>query len=167
MKKSKKSKIYVTLSAVFCAICVIIMISVIITPQKAVQGDFTPPQFDSSAVSGEPSVPDNLGYISPYRNGMEFRASLCGNIIVNGETADVYFTNNRQNDVWLKLRITDENGNILAETGIIRPGEYVKSIQFTQKPENGQKIICKIMAYEKETYRSKGYFTISTTAKYE
>ena len=166
MNLSKKRNGYIVFAAFFCAVCVVTMFVVLLIPQRAVQGDFEPPQFDSSAVRGEPAVPEGLGYSEPYREGMEFRAGLCGNINLNGETADVYFTNKAENSVWLMLRITDESGNVLANTGIIRPGEYVQAVKFTQKPENGQKIICKIMAYEPETYYSQGYFTLKTTIIY-
>ena len=108
-------------------------------------------------------MPAELGYAEPYREGMEFCAGLCGVIAFDGGSADVYFTNKAENSVWLMLRITDESGNVLAETGLLRPGEYVRAVKFTQKPENGQRITCKIMAYEQETYYSKGYVTLKTT----
>lgn len=167
MKASKKQNGYIIFAVVFCVLCLAVMVVALITPKKAEQGDFTPPTFDSAAVSGEPDVPEGLGYAEPYRDGMEFRAGLCGNILLEGDTADVYLTNKAENTVWLMLRITDEEGNVLAQTGLIRPGEYVQTVKFTQKPENGQKLICRVMAYEPETYCSEGYFTLKTTARYK
>ena len=163
MNPSKKQNGYIAFAAVFCVSCIAVMLISLFVPRKAVQGEFTPPRFDSCAVSGEPNAPSELGYSEPYREGMEFRAALCGKIVINEKTADVYFTNKAENNVWLMLRITDESGNLLAETGIIRPGEFVQAIEFRQKTENGQKVICRIMAYEPETYYSKGYFTLKTT----
>ncbi len=166
MSSNKKRNRYLAFAAVFSVLCTAVMLAVLLIPQRAVQGDFKPPRFDLCAISGEPCVPEGLGYSEPYRDGMEFRAGLCGSVILKGETADVYFTNKAENSVWLMLRITDESGNVLAETGLIRPGEYVQAVKFIQKPENGQKINCKVMAYEPETYYSKGYFTLKTTVIY-
>ena len=161
--KDKKHTKYIALAAILCAVCITIMIIALSLPSKTSQGNFIPPPFDASAVKGEPRIPDELGYAEPYREGMGFCSGLCGNIIIKGDMADIYFTNKAENEVWLMLRITDESGTLLAETGIIRPGEFVQSIKFRKNPENGQKIICKIMAYEPETYYSKGYFTLKTT----
>ena len=93
-----------------------------------------------------------------------FRAAVCGNLVVNGDEADVYFTNKSESDVWLLLRVTDENGEVLAETGLVRAGEYVKTIRFEKVPTEGQKVLYKVMAYESETYLSRGYFTVRTEA---
>jgi hypothetical protein len=167
MKESKERSFAVVFAAIVCALCIAVMITALSIPKKAAKGEFIPPEFDSAAVSGEPDAPEHMGYAEPYREGMEFRAGLCGNITICGDTADVYFTNKAENGVWLMLRITDESGNTIAETGLIRPGEYVKAVKFTQKPEDGQKVICRVMAYEQGTYQSAGYFTLKTKVRYE
>jgi hypothetical protein len=95
---------------------------------------------------------------------MSFRAAICGNLIIRGVKADVYFTSKPENEVWLMLRIIDENGEVIAETGLLRPGEYVKTVCFKKLPLEGSKVSYKIMAYEPETYLSKGYIVMNTTA---
>ena len=75
---------------------------------------------------------------------------------MEGSNAAVYLTNPAENEVWLKLRVLDENGNILGETGLIRPGEYVKDVALTENLTAGTKIKLKIMGYEPETYFSAG-----------
>ncbi len=77
--------------------------------------------------------------------------------------ADVYFTSIANNAVWLKLRITDETGNIFGETGLLKTDEYIKSIKFDTVPAAGTKIKLKIMAYEPETYYIAGAVTLNTT----
>ena len=163
MNTKRRYKRHIIFAALFCAACVAVMLFTLASLPRAVEGEFSPPPFDTSAEKGEPDVPAELGYAEPYREGMEFCAGLCGVIAFDGGSADVYFTNKAENSVWLMLRITDESGNVLAETGLLRPGEYVRAVKFTQKPENGQRITCKIMAYEQETYYSKGYVTLKTT----
>ena len=164
MAKNTKEKKYVMLAAALCAASIIAMIIALCAPRSAVVGEFIPPEFDASALVGEPSVPSELGYMEPYKEGMSFRAAVCGNLVVNGGEADVYFTNKSESDVWLLLRVTDENGEVLAETGLVRAGEYVKTIRFEKVPTEGQKVLYKVMAYEPETYLSMGYFTVRTEA---
>ena len=62
------------------------------------------------------------------------------------------------------LSIMDEEGNILAETGLLKPGQYVKTVQFTTLPTTGQKLTMKIMGYEPETYHSVGAVVLNTVA---
>ena len=70
-----------------------------------------------------------------------------------------------ENDAWLKLRITDEAGAILAESGLIKPNEYLQKVQFTRTLEAGEKISVKIMGYEPDTYLSAGAVALSTTVR--
>lgn len=100
-------------------------------------------------------------------HGMEFRAYICGNVIVKDDAADVYFTNSEEFDVWLKLRVLTANGTLLGETGLIRPGEYVKSVSLTSEVEDGTAIKLKIMAYEPDTYYSAGSVTLNTILREE
>lgn len=123
---------------------------------------FTPPPFEENAVSGVPEVPEELGYSSPYKEGMAYRFSVCGNVTLEGSEAVVYFTNPSENDVWLKLRVLDESGKTLGETGLIRPGEYVRCVSLSSAPPAVAKIALKIMGYEPETYHSAGSATLNT-----
>ena len=97
-----------------------------------------------------------------YQDGMAFKCSICGNVIASGGAADVYFTNSSEQEVWLKLRVLDEDGNIIGETGLIKPGEYVKSVSIDKDISDGSSIKLKIMAYEPETYYSAGAVTLNT-----
>ena len=81
---------------------------------------------------------------------------------MEGSNAAVYLTNPAENEVRLKLRVLDGNGNILGETGLIRPGEYVKDVVLTENLTAGTKIKLKIMGYEPETYFSAGSATLNT-----
>ena len=158
------SRKYIVLASFVCVASIIAMIVALCIPKIPTEGEFIPPPFEGDAVCDEPNPPTELDFIEPYAEGMEFRAGMCGKLVIEGGTADVYFTNKNGNNVWLMLRITDETGNILAETGILRPGEYVKSVDFNVMPEDGQKVVYKVMAYEPDTYYSAGYFTLKTVA---
>ena len=93
---------------------------------------------------------------------MAFKCSICGNVIASGGVADVYFTNSSEQEIWLKLRVLDEDGNIIGETGLVKPGEYVKSVSIDKDISDGSSIKLKIMAYEPETYYSAGAVTLNT-----
>jgi len=121
---------------------------------------FVPPPFDPAAQSGQPDVPDGLGYGEI--DAKAFKVSVCGVFSPSGGSADLWLTNPANNSVWLKLRVLDADGRILGETGLIRPGEYVRSVTLQNTPTSGTEIIFKLMAYEPDTYRSAGSVSLTT-----
>lgn len=125
--------------------------------------EFTPPPFEENAVLGEPSVPDGLGYNELWQEGMTYRFSVCGNVTTNGREATVYFTNPEANDAWLKLRVLDQNGKVIGETGLVKPGEYVETVTLFENYPVGTTLILKIMGYEPETYHSVGAVSLRTS----
>ncbi len=160
MKKRRSNLLPVM--GVVCILALTVMIAALCLGGKQTQpAAFVPPEFDPSAVEGVPTEADE-SWTRVYQDGMNFSAHVCGRVTVNGNSADVFFTNDSGNTVWMKLRIMDESGNILGETGLIRPGEYVQSITFTSVPSSGTAIKMKIMAYEPDTYYSAGAVTLNT-----
>ena len=127
------------------------------------RGEFVPPPFDDAAVVGIPEIaePDKVGY-KELDARSAYKLSICGAVKLDGDKADVYFTNPESNDVWLKLRVLNEKGEVIAETGLIRPGEYLKSINFSSIPKIGDKIIIKVMGYQPDTYYSAGSVSLNT-----
>lgn len=145
-----------------CAVAVIGMIlSFILTGKKHEQAEFTPPAFEAAAQVGTPDTVDS-SWTQIYRDGMDFSAHVCGKVVIKDGAADLFFTNDSGNDVWLKLRILDENDKVLAETGLLKPNEYLRTVVFTKIPKSGAKIRLKIMAYEPETYYSAGAVILNT-----
>ena len=69
--------------------------------------------------------------------------------------------------MWLKVRVLDEKGNTLGETGLVRPGEYVQSVELDTVPKTGTPIVLKIMAYQPDTYYSEGAVSLNTTISEE
>lgn len=157
----KGSKAIPILGAVL-AVLALGMIVALCLPKSAT-AEFTPPPFDGNAVSGVPEVAEELGYSSPYKEGMAYRFSVCGNVTLEGSDAVVYLTNPAENHVWLKVRILDAGGKALGESGLIRPGEYVRSVSLSSVPAKGTKLKLKIMGYEPDTYQSAGAATLNTT----
>lgn len=145
---------------VICVLSLAVMVLVLCHP-KSESGSFTPPPFESTAEYGTPDVPDGLGWQKLDANA--FQVGICGKVIPDGNTVDVWLTNPEENTVWLKLRVLDEKGNSIGETGLIRPGEYVRSVMLSRVPEFGAKITLKLMAYQPETYYSEGAISFNTT----
>ncbi len=157
-KHAKQNNKLLPVAVSVCAVAVIAVITmvVVLCMPKEQQGDFIPPAFESNAVSGTPTVDIELGYSEIYQEGMNFRAWVCGNVTLTGKNVNVYFTNPDENEVWMKLRISDEAGNILGESGILKPGEYVKAVELSKAIAIGTRVHLKIMTYEPETYYSGG-----------
>lgn len=167
MSKPKKKKTadlppYLTAAILLCAVLALaVIVSAIYTNRNPVV-EFIPPAFEPNAETGIPQVSDALGYAEIYREGMTFSAWICGRIYQENGHAVLYFTNPDSNNAWLKLRIMDEKGKILGESGLIRPGEYVRSVRLTKTVAAGTAVKIKLMSYEPETYYSLGAVSVKT-----
>ena len=146
-------------AAVLCAVSVAVMLYVLSIPQT-VMGEFVPPPFETAAVTGTPQVPDGLGWQEV--DAKAYKVGLCGKLIPDGQAVDVWFANPAENTIWMKLRLLDGKGNLLGETGLIRPGEYVRSVTMNNVPAAGTALVMKVMAYEPETYTSAGVVSMQT-----
>lgn len=154
----KKADISIRILTILCAASVAVMVLALCFGGR--EAEFVPPPFEAGAQTGTPAVPENLGWQA--LDAGAFRVSLCGKVCPEDGNADIWFTNPAENRVWLRLRVLDEAGNILGQTGILRPGEYVRRVTLSAVPEAGTPIVLKVMAYEPETYRSAGALTLNT-----
>lgn len=152
-KPIKKDKTLPVLGAVF-AVVLIGMIVALCVPKTA---QFTPPPFEANAVQGTPeNVPEELGFAQRYETGMAYIVSFCDNPMTEGDALVVYFASDERNEKYVKLRIFDTEGNILGESGLLRPGEYVRTVTLSAVPTAGAQIRIKVMGYEPEDYTSAG-----------
>ena len=158
-----KKKIKLGILYALCCLSVAVM-SYTVTKTIYDKEGFTPPAFALAAIAGTPDVPDSLGY-SPLEVEQGYKAYVCGKLLANGSNVDVYFTSPETNAVWLLLRVTDETGRILGETGIIRPGEYVKTLTLNTAPDKESNVKIKIIAYRPDTYTSMGTVGLNTKLK--
>lgn len=120
---------------------------------------FIPPAADKTAVKGLPDVEEG------YRNFKteNFTAGLCGKLTQydNGKI-DVYFASAEDNEVLLKLLVWDENENTIGESGIIRPGEYVKTVTLSKPLDSKKEVYLRVISYNPENYYSMGVLSIKT-----
>ncbi len=164
VNKIQQKRLIMILAGV-CAVFLIAMCVILAVSSREPEPlPFSPPEFDSAAVDGVPSVPDELGWNEIYKDGMSFRSSVCGVIRISDNRAKIYFTNYEENTLWLKIRVLDSKGNVLGETGLIKPGQYLPEITFNKLPKNGEKIMMRLMSYVPETYHSGGAVSLSTVA---
>lgn len=153
----------------FWALCVLCLLSLGIMASALIgaahpTGDagFEPPPFEAAAEAGTPQVPEALSY-APIEAKDAFTACICGQPALEDGKAVVYFTSPADNAVWLKLRVLDDTGTLIGETGLLKPGEYVKAVPLTKIPADGAAMKLKIMAYEPDTYLSMGAVSLNTT----
>lgn len=143
-----------------CLAAVVFMIVALCIPKKAKPKPFTPPPFEDNVVSGIPDIPDDLGYDILYREGMNFKLGICGKVNVIGNSAEVYLTNFAENNVWLKVRFYSADGEILGESGLIKSGEYIKSVTVENVSKFSEGAMIKVLSYEPYTYKSLGTVTL-------
>ena len=164
----KDKKLIIPILSIVCIISLCFMVFVLFrTAPASTNAEFVPPEFDINAESGIPEVPEEYGWSEIYQDGMNFRVGINKKIINTNNQADVYLYNNESNSVWLKLRVLDEDGRILGETGLIKPGEYIKTVTFTTSVYDGEKVKLKIMSYQPETYYSEGSIILNTNIQSE
>ena len=152
---------------ILCLMFALLMgVSVLLTScndqKKDPNAGFVPPPFDAAAVQGTPTVPEGLGWNELDAKGV-YRVSVCGVVKLQGDRADIWLTNPATNAVWLKVRVLNEKGDTLGETGLVKPGEYVQSITFTKPPKAGDKITMRVMSYQPDSYYSAGEIKLNTT----
>lgn len=153
-------KYMLPITAAVCILAVIGMICALTIKRPASNG-FTPPAFDTSAQSGTPTVAEDMGYSE--LDAKAFKVSVCGKLTAKGGKVDLYLTSPEENTVWLKVRLLDENDSILGETGLVKPGEYVRSLTLGAMPKQSETVKIKIMSYEPDTYYSAGTASLNTT----
>ncbi len=158
--------------ALLCALCVISVSAMVFALAVAVPGRnrgaggagaFLPPPFEPSAKTGEPQtemIPEGSGY--GLLDAQAYQAALCGNPGVRGQEVFLYLTNPEANTVWLKVRIIGESGEILGESGLLKPGEYAESVPLYTVSAGDIPVQLKLMAYEPDTYHSAGAVSLHT-----
>ena len=127
-------------------------------------GAFSPPPFEPSAKTGEPQtemIPEESGY--SLLDAQAYQAALCGNPGIHGKEVFLYLTNPETNIIWLKVRIIGESGEILGESGLLKPGEYAESVTLDTVPAGDTPVQLKLMAYEPDTYHSAGAVSLHTS----
>ncbi|HEY5558063.1 hypothetical protein [Acetobacterium sp.] len=144
-------------------IIALILTGMFVTGRLNATPEFIPPGFDAAAQIGEPSPPLDFGYTT-VNVEQGFDIKLCGRLFARNNTIDIYLTNPASNNVWIMTEVQDENGKVLAKSGIIKPGEYVQSVALANNVtavETNVKIV--VIGYAPDSYASRGMVGMKTT----
>lgn len=117
------------------------------------------PSPELTAQSGRPYVPKELGWSE--LDAERFTFSICGVFDPEDSAVDAWLYNPDTNDVLLVLRVY-AGGEEIGETGFLKPGEYVQSVELTSEPEVGTDVQYQVVAYEPDTYYSAGRVELNT-----
>lgn len=121
---------------------------------------YVPPAFDSSAEKGVPKL-DNVTDYKDF-DAKNYRFSLCAKPVLSDDKLEVYLTDPDDSGVLLKIRVLDENDDIIGESGLIGQGEYLPTVTIKRQVSMAK---LKIMAYEPETFYSAGGVVINIETK--
>lgn len=155
----------IILSAVSALLAVILLAAFIILTQAPFKGSFTPPAREVSAQSGTPTeIPaESLYGTARVENG--FFVSLATSPALVGNELYLYFTSPQGNTAWISVEILDGEGETLAKSGYLLPGEYLSALTLSGVPTDLTGIKAKILSYEPDTYYSLGGFEAPLTVR--
>ncbi len=125
---------------------------------KRKEEDYKNPSFEVNAIQGKPEEGDEYGYAEG-ETEYGFTFGLAQNLYLQEDkTLVLEAANPQQNDVYLKYVITEEESSkVLFETGVLKPGEYVSSLEPATDLENEfQKVQITVYAFDPETWYSRG-----------
>ena len=119
----KNKSTYILITLLLLMIVLIVFFSNSIAEKKK----FVKPSFESEAVEGIPDVDAFDEKIVKIKDGYEVYINPLpsiddGKLLVN-------FTSIESNDILIKLRIKDNDGNIVGESGILKAGQYVEYVK--------------------------------------
>ena len=162
MQKDTRYTIALILSLVFAIISFIIMVYFMGRTTTV----FSPPQFDQSAVVGDPTelstenIPVSWDILS--EDSLPFAVGVAGlPERTEDDKLNVWLFNPKDNSAWIQLQAYDKAGNALGSSGLIKPGEYVKSISGAFADVSD--VSLKILGYEPNVYYSLGSFVLNST----
>lgn len=128
--------------------------------------EFVAPSFDKNALPMKTAdLNDETYSILTIAEG--YQVGICGEPEEKDGRVTVLFSNPQENNIWMRLRILDENNKILVETGIIRPGQYIENVSMNQFFKNSEApVIMEILGYEPDTYYSEGKVELKTKIRH-
>ena len=154
--RKKEIIILIMLGALILAAGAAVLIAHACNRPQVIAGEFVPPAFDENVLTGTPAESlEHVGYGTLNLNE-QAKVAMCANVLVQDGTAQVYFTSPGENTAWLRLQLMDEKGNLLGQTGLLRPGTYVEGVSLTSVPKKTGLVMARILIYEPETYYSLG-----------
>lgn len=120
------------------------------------RGAFEAPPMEENAVAGAPEgLEESLSY-QQMAVKEDYVVYLCATPRAADGRLTLYFTCAPENTDLMKIRILDEAGELLGESGLLSPGTYLPQVALAREPASGEMITIQVMAYQPETYYSGG-----------
>ena len=121
---------------------------------------FVKPEFDKNVIEGMPKLGKEDGF-DEFEVSENYIIYMTGETKLNDNKLVVYFTSKKSNDVYVKLRILKDE-KVVGETGLLKPGEYIKEVKLDKSLKKDDEITLKVMGYEPDTYYSAGSISLNT-----
>lgn len=154
MKDKKK------ITILFSILILLILIIILLLTHIKNKSTFIKPGFDSNVIN---KIPQDINYKDSTINISEnYNVYINGLPKMDKDNLIIDFISLEDNKVWIKLRILDEQNKVIAESGIVKPGEYLKSIKLNKKVKENDKIMYMIIGYEIDSYISAGTIKLNT-----
>ena len=154
MSKTEIRILTVIFAAVLCLATVTFHVS---QKTQTATGRFRVPARETEMIQGNPQQIEEKLHYQTVDLAEGFKIALCGRPqIGNDRELVLYLTSMKENDVWIRAVVYNEQKQQLGSTGVLYPGEWVENIPLDTPVENGQTVIIKIISYQPETYYSKG-----------
>ncbi len=151
----RNEKIILSVVGALLAAAIIATVAVFFATRQKTVNLFTPPDIEINAVQGTPDTIDENSAYQKVMMSEEFQFSMCLCPAYKGGAVEIYYTSYATNTVNSLVKLYDGEGNLVGESGLIRPGYYLKSILVSDLPADSV-VTAKILSYEPETYYSMG-----------
>ena len=153
----KQQKIALSVAGAVAAVLVIVALVLFLGRGSIVrQGSFEAPPLETNAVAGAPGDLDESLSYREMAVKEDYVVSLCATPKMEGDSLVLYFTSAPANTDLMKVRVLDEAGQLLGESGLLPPDHYLPRLTLSRVPASGEMITVQVMAYEPETYYSGG-----------
>lgn len=157
----KQQKIILLILVALLLVALVAVIAVASRGNEPVVGEFLPPPFEENAKQGMPqTVPSGFGTMTVRP---EYVIGMCAAPPLQGTSLWLYFTSPETNTVWVKVRICDKGGNILGESGLLKPGEHLEFLVLDTVPEPTEVLYATVLSYQPNTYYSEGAVSVELT----
>jgi hypothetical protein len=128
---------------------------------ERVAGEFTPPPFAENASGGAPSPDEVAGlHYGEFALSDQISLSMVSTLTVdeNGDV-EIWMTAPATNDGWVMVRLMDQQGRVLAESGLLKANQFIRTLHLDIVPQSSGIVLAKILTYEPGTYYSMGSAT--------
>ena len=152
----KKNKITIILSVILLILIILIILLTISIKNKST---FKKPEFDKNVIENISSELDYQNKIIKVTDN--YSLYIEPEPIINDNSLIINLISLDTNNILLKVRVLKED-EVVAETGLIKPGQYLEKVQLKKKLDVNDEIVYMVMGYEKDSYLSAGAIKLNT-----